>query len=50
MGEAFLNLEAAGEEVDDAGEFADAEDVAVGDVADVAFAEEGEHVVFAEAV
>ena len=49
-GEALLDLEAPGEAIDEAGEFADPVDLVPGDVADMAFPEEGEHVVFAHAV
>ena len=48
-GEALLNLQAAGEEFDQARNFAEADDFAVGDVGDVHFAEERQHVVLAEA-
>ncbi len=48
-GEALLYLEAAGEEFDEARNFAEADYFAVGDVGDVHFAEEREQVVLAEA-
>ncbi len=48
-GETLLNLEAAGEYFDQARDFAEADDFAVGDVGYVDFAEEREQVVFAEA-
>lgn len=48
-GEAFLDLQTAGEEFDEARNFAEADYLSVGDVGDVDFAEERQHVVFAEA-
>ena len=45
FGEALLDLEAAGEAIDDAGDLAEADDVAVGDVADVATSVEGQEMV-----
>ena len=48
-GEALLDLQAAGKEFDEARNFAEADDFAVGDVGDVYFAEERQHVMFAEA-
>ncbi len=50
VGETLLHLEAAGEEVGEAGELADANDLAAGDVADVADAEEGQEVVLAQRI
>ena len=50
VGEAFLHLQAAGEEVGEAGQFADTDDASAGDVADVADAEKGQQVVFANRV
>ena len=49
-GESFLDLEASGVCLDDSGDFAEAGDFAVGDVGDVGFADEREHVVFAHRV
>jgi len=48
-GEALLNLQTAGENFDEARNFAEADYFAVGNVGDVHFAEEGQHVVLAEA-
>jgi len=49
--EAFLHLRAAGEAVNGAGEFTEADDLAArGEVGDVGFAEEGQEVMLAEAV
>lgn len=48
LGETLLDLKTAGEHFGDAGELAEAEDAAVGDVADVHLASEGDEVVFAE--
>ncbi len=48
-GEAFLNLQAAGEEFDQARDLAQADHLAVGDVGYVHFAEERQQVVLAEA-
>jgi len=48
--EPLLHLQAAGEHVHHAGDFAEADDVAVGDVRDVGFAKKGQHVVLAEGV
>jgi len=48
-GEALLNLQAAGEEFDEARNFAEADYFSVGDVGDVDFAEERKHVMFAKA-
>jgi len=48
-GEALLNLQAAGEEFDQARDFAESDDASVGDVGYVDFAEEREQVVLAEA-
>ena len=50
VGHAFLHLEASREGVDDACEFAQADDAACGDVADGHLAEEGQDVVFAQGV
>ena len=50
VGEPLLDLEAAGEEVDDPRELADAEHLAFGDIANVALSKEGQHVVLAQAV
>ena len=47
---AQLMMEAAGEAIDDAGDLAEADDVAVGDVADVATSVEGQEMVLAEGV
>jgi len=47
--EALLNLEAAREKLDQTRHFAQADDFAVGDIGDVHFAEEGQHVVFTQA-
>ncbi len=47
-GEALLHLQAAGEDVDEAGNFAEADDLAVGDVGDVGLAEEGQQMVLAQ--
>ncbi len=49
-GEALLHLEAAGEGIDEAREFAEANDFAGGDVGDVGLAEEWEQVVLAHGV
>ena len=46
--EALLNLEAVGEDVDHAGDLAQARDVAAGDVGHVHLTEEGQDVVLAE--
>ncbi len=48
-GEALLDLQAAGEEFDEARDFAEADHLAVRDVGDVHFAEERQQVVLAEA-
>src|SRR5258708_34390344 len=48
-GEAFLNLEAAGEEFDQARDFAEADYFAVGNVGDMDFSEERQQVVLTEA-
>ncbi len=46
-GEALLHLQAAGEDIDEAGDFAEADDLAVGHVGDVRLAEEGKQVMLA---
>jgi len=48
-GEAFLNLQAAGEQFNEARNFAEADYLPIRDVGDVHFAEEWEHVMLAEA-
>ncbi len=48
-GEALLNLQAAGEEFDQARNLAEADHLAIGNVGDVHFAEERQQVVLAEA-
>lgn len=48
--QAFLHLEAAGEDVGQPGELADADNPSAGDVADVADAEERQQVVFAHGI
>src|ERR1700758_5164632 len=48
-GEAFLNLKAAGEQFDEARNFAETDYLAVGDVGHVHFAEKWQHVVLAQA-
>src|SRR5579862_4997104 len=48
--EALLHLEAASEDLDKTRDFAESDDLAVGDVGDVHLAEEGQHVVLAERV
>ena len=48
QGHALLHLEAVGEDVHHAGNLAQPRDVAVGDVGDVRFAVEGQHMVLAE--
>ena len=47
-GEPFLDLEAAGIGLDDAGDLAESRDLSVRDIGDVVLADEGEHVVLAE--
>ncbi len=47
-GEALLHLQAAGEDIDEARDLGEADDLAVGDVGDVRLAEEGQQVVLAE--
>ena len=49
-GEAFLDLRAMGELVDDAGEFGDSHDLAIGEVGDVGLPLEGHEVVLAHGV
>jgi hypothetical protein len=49
-GQALLHLQAAGEDIDHAGDLAQAHHLAVGQVADVGVAEEGQHVVLAQRV
>lgn len=48
--EAFLDLESPREAIGNTRKLADSEHLVVGDVTDMAFPEEGQHVVFAEAV
>src|ERR1700722_15621277 len=45
--EALLDLESPCEDIDEAGDFAEPNDLAVGDVGDVGFSEEGEEVMLA---
>lgn len=45
-GHPFLDLEAAGKDFDDAGNFREADHFFVGDVGDAGTAKEGEHMVF----
>ena len=47
-GEALLHLQAASEDIDEARDLAESDDLAVGDVGDVHLAEEGQQVVLAE--
>ncbi|MNE52576.1 hypothetical protein D3C80_1472520 [compost metagenome] len=49
-GEVFLDLQAAGEHVDDARHLRQAEHLAAGDVGDVCLADEGQQVVFAQRI
>ncbi len=48
-GEALLNLQSAREEFDEARDFAEADDLTFGDVGDVHFSEEWQHVMLTEA-
>jgi len=48
-GETLLHLQAAGKDLDQAGQFAESDDLAVGDVGDVHLAEKRQHVVLAHA-
>src|SRR3954469_21272150 len=50
LGETLLHLEAAGEDLDDAWQLGQPDDLAVRDVANVHLAEERQHVVLAHAV
>ena len=46
-GEALLHLQAAGEDIDHAGNLGEADDLAIGDIGDVGLAEEGQQMVLA---
>src|SRR5436305_6222801 len=48
-GEALLDLQTAGEQLELAGNFAEADDLAIRDIGDVNFSEEWKHVMFAKA-
>ena len=50
LGQILLNLHAAREDVDDAGDLGQADDFAVGDISHMAFADKGQHMVFAHGV
>jgi hypothetical protein len=49
-GQSLLDLQAAGEDVDHAGDLAQPDHLAVGQIADMRMAEEGQHVVLAHRV
>jgi len=46
-GEAFLDLQTTREDIDEAGDFAESDDFAVGNVGDVSFSEEGQEMMLA---
>jgi hypothetical protein len=49
-GQAFLYLQAAGKHIHDTGEFAQANDAAIGDISNVRLAKKGQHVVLAHGI